>query len=66
MIQPKKGQIIETKNNKYFAIKEICKREKGVIAIDKEGYEYFVKFQDFKVLEVKDELINTNNKETEQ
>ena len=64
MIELKENQIIQTENGTSYILKHVLPREGGVIGTNEEGYEFFIKFKDFKVVVdtggVADELCRAN------
>ena len=50
MIELKANQIVQTHNGRSYILKHILVREGGILAIDEEGYEFFIKFGEFKVI----------------
>lgn len=50
MIELRENQIVQTRDGKSYILKHVLKREGGILAINEEGYEFFIKFCDFKVI----------------
>lgn len=50
MIELKENQIVQTHDGKSYILKHILTRERGILAINEEGYEFFIRFCDFKVI----------------
>ena len=50
MIELRENQIVQTYDGKSYILKHILTRERGILAINEEGYEFFIRFCDFNVI----------------
>ena len=50
MIELRENQIIQTKDGTNYILKHILTRVGGVLAVNENKYEFFVKFSEFKVI----------------
>ena len=50
MIELRENQIIQTTNGTNYILKHVLSREGGVIAVNEDGYDSFIKFRDFKII----------------